>query len=53
MSILDGKKTYALALAAILAAIAGYLTGDLTAVQAVEAAWAGGVAATLRHGIGG
>ena len=47
----DGKKTYTLAGAAILAAIAGYLQGALDVQAALEMAWAGGVAATLRHGL--
>ena len=52
MSALRGRKTYLLAAGAVLAAVAGYLTGELTAVQALETGWTGAVAATLRAGIG-
>jgi len=48
---ISGRKTYTLALAAILAAVAGYLQGVLDVQAALEMAWAGGVAATLRHGL--
>lgn len=47
----QGKKTYMLALAAVLAGIAGYMQGQLDLQQALESVWAGGVAAALRHGL--
>ena len=48
---MDGKKTYTLAIAAVLAGVAGYLQGHLDLQQALEAVWAGGAAAALRHGL--
>lgn len=52
MGILSGKKTYVLAVIAILTGIAQYLTGDATIMDALNYAWAGGVAAALRAGVG-
>ena len=49
---LAGKKTYLLAALAIITAGIGYLTGDLSAHDALNQAWAGAIAATMRHGIG-
>lgn len=48
---LSGHKTYLLALAAVVGAFVGYATGDLTLQQALETAWAGGLAATFRHAL--
>lgn len=51
MNILQGKKTYSLVVAGILAAIAGYLGGDLDVAQTVEAILIALGFATVRHGI--
>lgn len=48
---MNGRKTYTLALAAVLGGVAGYLDGALDLKQALDAIWAGGVAAALRHGL--
>lgn len=48
---LAGKKTYTLAIVAVITALAGYATGELTLTQAAAAAWVGGVAAALRHAV--
>ena len=48
---LSGYKTYVLAVVAVVGAFAAYALGEMTLQQAIEASWAGGVAATLRHGI--
>ena len=48
---LRGKKTYVLAALAVLTALAGWATGDLTAADALQQAWAGGIAMTLRAGV--
>lgn len=45
---LKGKKTYLVALGAGLLAIGGWLHGDLTMTQAIEAFIAGGGLASLR-----
>ena len=49
---LKGKKTYITGFVAILAAVAGYLTGDLTLVQAVTAGVAALQTMNLRNAIG-
>ena len=51
MNILQGKKTYSIVVAGILAAIAGYLSGELTVAQLVEAILIALGFATVRHGI--
>jgi len=48
---LEGKKTYSVVIAGILAAAAGYLTGDLTIAQTVEAVLIALGFATIRHGV--
>ena len=52
MEALKGKKTYITGALAILAAIAGYVTGDLTLVQAVTAGIAALQTMNLRNAIG-
>jgi hypothetical protein len=51
MNALNGKKTYMLALAAVLGAAAAYLHGDMSAAQAIQAALTGAIGATLRSAI--
>ena len=48
---MNGKKTYLVALGAILGAAGGYFTGAMTADQAIQLAVTGLVGATLRNGI--
>jgi len=45
---LSGKKTYLLAALAFAGAFVGYAIGELTLVEALNQAWAGGLAATFR-----
>lgn len=49
--LLLGKKTYTLAVVAILTAGLAYLGGGVELMDAVQLALVGGVAATLRHAI--
>jgi hypothetical protein len=46
-----GYKTYIVAGLAVLGAVAGYLTGDLTLVQAGDLALTAVLGATVRSGI--
>ena len=46
-----GKKTYAAAIAAIAAAVVSYLAGDSTVLEALQLAFTGLLAGTLRSGI--
>ena len=48
---LDGKKTYIAAAAVVVAALAGFLGGDLTLGQAVANALEGLGLAALRSGV--
>lgn len=48
---LKGQKTYIMAGLAVIAAVAGYLMGDLTLTEALNQAWAGGLAMTFRAAI--
>lgn len=48
---LDGKKTYILSTAGVIAAIAGWITGELNMVQALNAAFIAGGIGTARAGI--
>jgi hypothetical protein len=50
--VLKGYKTYVVAAVGIIAAVAGYLTGDLTIAQAGQAVLTAALGATIRHGIG-
>ena len=45
---LSGKKTYLLAALAFAGAFVGYAIGELTLVEALNQAWACGLAATFR-----
>jgi hypothetical protein len=46
-----GYKTYIVAGVAVVGAVAGYLTGDLTGFQAAQTVAGALIAATLRDGI--
>lgn len=48
---LSGYRTYVLAAMAVLGSLVAWGLGEMTLSQAIEAAWAGGVAASLRAGI--
>ena len=48
-----GYKTYITGGLALLGAIAGYLTGDLTLAAAAQLAVTAILGMTVRHGIGG
>jgi hypothetical protein len=48
---LQGKKTYLVMIAAILGAIAGYATGELTVVQMIQAIMAALGLGALRSGV--
>lgn len=48
---LKGKKTYVVAALAVLGAVAGYLTGDLSISDAIQTAVTAIIGATLRAGI--
>lgn len=45
---LEGKKTYLVAFGAVVAAVVAFLTGEMTAAEAVNAALVGAGLATLR-----
>lgn len=49
---LKGKKTYVTAGLAILSTIGGYLTGDLSAVQAIGAVFVAIQTMNLRNALG-
>lgn len=44
-------KTFWLSLSAILTAVAGYATGELSAADAIQTGLIGAIGGTLRHGI--
>ncbi len=48
---MSGKKTYLAAVAAVLSAAGGYLSGDITIAAAIQLAFTGILAATLRSGV--
>ena len=48
---LKGKKTYAFAAAAVLTALSTYLTGDATAIEALQLGITGVLGATVRSSI--
>jgi hypothetical protein len=48
---LQGKKAYIVMIAAIFGAIAGYATGDLTPLQAIQAIFAALGLGALRSGV--
>jgi hypothetical protein len=49
--VLAGKKTYISAALTVLGAIAAYLTGDATGMQAFQLVSTAVMAATVRHGV--
>mgnify|MGYP001565601438 FL=1 len=49
--ILAGKKTYIVAALAVIGAIAGLLTGDVTQADAIQLALTAVLGATVRNGI--
>jgi hypothetical protein len=48
---MNGKKTYAAAAVAIVTALAGWYTGDLSVSDALQLAFTSVFAGTIRHGI--
>ena len=48
---LQGKKTYITAVTGIIAAVAGYLVGDLDLNQTLQAVWPLATMAFLRKGV--
>lgn len=46
-----GKKTYLVALGGVLGAVGGFLTGTMSAPEAVQLAISSVLAATIRSGI--
>jgi len=48
---LKGKKTYITAIAALLSAFAGYISGDVTLSAALQLGFQAILAATIRGGI--
>jgi len=48
---LKGYKTYLVAAVAVISAVVGYLTGDLTVAAAAQAILTAVLGATLRHGM--
>lgn len=48
---LSGYKTYVLAAAAVVYGLAQWAVGDMGLTEALNYAWAGGVAAALRAGV--
>ena len=53
MKFLQGKKTYLVALGAILTAVGGFLQGDYTAAEAIQQGVMALGMGTLRMGISG
>lgn len=51
MGKLAGYKTYIVAAVAVITAVAGYLTGELSAVAAGQAVLTAVLGATIRHGV--
>lgn len=47
-----GQKTYIMAVVAVIGAVAGYLVGDLSLVDAAQLVVTAVLGATIRHGIG-
>ena len=48
---IQGKKTYMTAIAAVLTAIAGYLTGEVQLAAALQLGFTGAIGAFVRNGI--
>jgi len=51
MNLMQGYKTYILALVAVIYAIAGFYSGHIAGQDAVNMMWAALTAGALRHGI--
>lgn len=51
LNFLEGKKTYTLAIVAVLTGLTAYISGTADVMAAIQIALVGGVAATLRHAI--
>ena len=51
LKFLEGKKTYTLALVAIMTALTAYIAGTADLMAAIQMALVGGVAATLRSAL--
>lgn len=47
-----GQKTYIMAAVAVIGAVAGYLVGDLSLVDAAQLVVTAVLGVTIRHGIG-
>jgi hypothetical protein len=48
---LKGKKTYVVAIVGLVTAIGGWLTGDLSLADAIQAGLTAVLGATIRHGV--
>lgn len=48
---MNGKKTYLVALGGVLGAAGGFLTGALSAPEAIQLAITAALGATIRHGM--
>jgi len=53
INMLEGKKTYIVAVGAIVAAVVSFLTGEMTLGEAVNSGFIGAGLATLRMGVAG
>ncbi len=51
MNILNGKKSYLIAIATIVYAVAGVLLGNMSMDEAIKLVLASGALASLRHSV--
>ena len=51
--VLIGKKTYILALGAVIGIVIAWMNGQVTDIEAVQQIWAALVATTIRSGVKG
>lgn len=51
LNLLSGKKTYLLAIAAIVYALAGFVTGNVAGDEAIRIIWEALTAAAIRAGV--
>lgn len=51
MGKLKGYRTYILGATAVIGGAAGYLVGDMSAMEAIQTTWAGLLAITMRDAI--
>ena len=51
LNVMEGKKTYIVAAGIVLMAVGGFLSGDLTALEAVQQGMTGLGLGTLRLGV--